>query len=214
MENAMENAGMLLVQVERLLRTVSDTNGQVCDIPIRHWINYAMHSVFLCMVSSVLKMQGLSNYSWSITLQLCCAFCQSRLFFVWLTKSLRQLNGDAGPQANQLPAIDRLVHYPFNIYNYRGSWYFWINEIVLRAKEVNYNLSRRILCIWQCRGGRLFTYSLWERPSRATSCTRRRWPSYGCQTVSYLFLGKPINSLERYGVFCSLTFPNYFCWVI
>lgn len=34
MENAMENAGMLLVQVERLLRTVSDTNGQVCVLPI------------------------------------------------------------------------------------------------------------------------------------------------------------------------------------
>ncbi|KAG0565222.1 hypothetical protein KC19_8G174800 [Ceratodon purpureus] len=58
MEDAMENAGMLLVQVERLLRTVSDTTGQF------------------------------------------------RLFFVWLTKSLRQLNGDVGPQANQLPAID------------------------------------------------------------------------------------------------------------
>lgn len=58
LEQAMENAGMLLIQVERLLRIVSDTNGQF------------------------------------------------RLFFVWLTKSLRQLNGDTGPQASQLPAID------------------------------------------------------------------------------------------------------------
>ena len=36
MENAMENAGMLLVQVERLLRTLADTNGQVCDLPIQN----------------------------------------------------------------------------------------------------------------------------------------------------------------------------------
>ena len=34
MENAMENADMLLVQVECLLRTVADTTGQVCDLPI------------------------------------------------------------------------------------------------------------------------------------------------------------------------------------
>lgn len=34
---------------------------------------------------------------------------QFRLFFVWLTKSLRQLNGDMVPQSNQLPVINRLV---------------------------------------------------------------------------------------------------------
>jgi anaphase-promoting complex subunit 4 len=59
MERAMEHAGMLLVQVECLLRTISDTAGEF------------------------------------------------RLFFVWLTKSLRQLSNDVVPSSNQLPVINR-----------------------------------------------------------------------------------------------------------
>lgn len=59
---------------------------------------------------------NLSGFWPSVTLQPGCAFWQFRLFFVWLTKSLRQLNGDVGPQANQLPAIDRFVHYALRFY--------------------------------------------------------------------------------------------------
>lgn len=135
-------------------------------------------------------------------------FLQFRLFFVWLTKSLRQLNGDAGPQANQLPAIDRLVHYPLNFYNCRG-WYSWMNEIVLWAVELKCNIYiSHILCIWQCRGGRLFTYSLWKGPSRSTPCTRHRWPRYGCQTVSYLFQRKCKNLFRT--LWCFLFFYRLF----
>lgn len=32
---------------------------------------------------------------------------QFRLFFVWLTKSLRQLSNDVVPSSNQLPVINR-----------------------------------------------------------------------------------------------------------
>lgn len=57
-DQAMEDAGMVLVQVEHLLRIVSDTAGQF------------------------------------------------RMFFVWLTKSLRQLNNEQSPSADQLPAVN------------------------------------------------------------------------------------------------------------
>lgn len=57
-DQAMENAGMVLVQLERFLRILSDTAGQF------------------------------------------------RMFFVWLMKSLRQLNNEQSPQADQLPAIN------------------------------------------------------------------------------------------------------------
>ncbi|KAI5060175.1 hypothetical protein GOP47_0024595 [Adiantum capillus-veneris] len=57
-DRAMEDAGMLLVQVERLLRMISDTAAQF------------------------------------------------RMFFAWLTKSLRQLNNENSPSTDQLPSIN------------------------------------------------------------------------------------------------------------
>lgn len=124
---------------------------------------------------------------------------QFRLFFIWLTKSLRQLNGDSGPQANQLPAIDRWVHFPF------CRKFSWMDEVVLRAIEFNYI----ILCVWQCRGCKLFTHSLREGPCRPTPCTRHRWPCHWCETVSYFFSRKCNNSSQDGGVFCSFFSPGF-----
>eukprot|EP00249_Psilotum_nudum_P016685 c25944_g1_i2 orf=60-2372(+) len=58
MDQVMEESGMVLVQVERFLRIVSDAVGQF------------------------------------------------RLFFLWLTKSLRRLDGEPSSQTEQLPVID------------------------------------------------------------------------------------------------------------
>eukprot|EP00250_Pteridium_aquilinum_P014515 c22036_g1_i2 orf=98-2485(+) len=57
-DQAMEDAGMVLVQVECLLRIISDTAAEF------------------------------------------------RMFFVWLTKSLRQLNNEHSPSTDQLPAVN------------------------------------------------------------------------------------------------------------
>lgn len=115
---------------------------------------------------------------------------QFRLFFVWLTKSLRQLNGDVIPQSNQLPVIDRWVclhTYASSLLVLWNTPIEWWKSCSLLVRRYSWIIT--MLVWWTCwqfqlRGSSFLTLLFWEGPNWPASGASFRGLCCGCRSVS------------------------------